>query len=194
MKSLLGMNLAVILLTFIAISGLSVAEGRTSVPEDKGATMKDTIHVLGHAHMDMNWLWTWSETMKMANDNLRQTVAFMEEFPDFTMIQSQASVYSFVEKVDPPLFDLVKKYVKTGRLELGGGMWTEGDVNLSSGEAIGRSFLLAQHYFQSRFGKMAHVGWLPDNFGHISQMPQILKQAGCNYFYFHRTKPFKGSF
>ena len=78
MKSLFGMNLAVILLTFIAIPRLSVAEGRTSVPEDKGATMKDTIHVLGHAHMDMNWLWTWSETMKMANDNLRQTVAFMD--------------------------------------------------------------------------------------------------------------------
>ena len=160
----------------------------------KAPVAKDTIHVIGHAHMDMNWLWTWSETMKMANDNLRQTVAFMDEYPDFTMIQSQASVYNFVEKVDPALFELVKKYVKQGRLELGGGMWTEGDMNLSSGEAITRTFLLAQRFFQSRFGKMAHVGWLPDNFGHISQMPQILKLAGCDYFYFHRTKPFKGSF
>jgi len=155
---------------------------------------KDTIHVVGHAHMDMNWLWTYSETMKMANDNLRQTVAFMDEFPDFTMLQSQAAVYNFVEKVDPPLLEMVKKYVKAGRLELAGGMWTEGDVNLSSGEAISRSFLLGQRFFQSRFGKMANIGWLPDNFGHISQMPQILKQAGCDYFYFHRTKPFKGTF
>jgi len=194
MKSFSWIKFKVIALIFIGFPLLSVSKGRTLDPESKDATPKDTIHVLGHAHMDMNWLWTWSETMKMANDNLRQTVAFMDEFPDFTMIQSQASVYSFVEKVDPPLFELVKKYVKAGRLELGGGMWTEGDVNLSSGEAIGRSFLLAQHYFQNRFGKMAHVGWLPDNFGHISQMPQILKQAGCNYFYFHRTKPFKGSF
>ena len=155
---------------------------------------KDTIHVIGHAHMDMNWLWTYSETMKMSNDNLRQTVAFMDEFPDFTMLQSQASVYTFVEKVDPPLFELVKKYVKAGRLEIVGGMWTEGDMNLSTGEAISRSFLLAQHFFQNRFGRMANIGWLPDNFGHISQMPQILKQAGCDYFYFHRCKPYKGSF
>src|SRR5665647_188294 len=155
---------------------------------------KDTIHVVGHAHMDMNWLWTYSETMKMCNDNLRQTVAFMDEFPDFTMLQSQAAVYNFVEKVDPPLLGMVKKYVKAGRLELAGGMWTEGDMNLSSGEAISRSFLLGQRYFQSRFGQMANVGWLPDNFGHISQMPQILKQADCDYFYFHRCKPYKGSF
>jgi len=40
----------------------------------------DTIHVVGHAHMDMNWLWTYAETMQMCNDNLRQTVAFMEEW------------------------------------------------------------------------------------------------------------------
>ena len=155
---------------------------------------KDTIHVVGHAHMDMNWLWTYSETMKMCNDNLRQAVAFMQEFPDYAMIQSQASVFKFVEMVDPPLFELVKKYVREGRLELAGGMWTEGDTNLSSGEAIARSFLLGQRYFQQNFGQMARIGWLPDNFGHISQLPQLLQQAGCDYYYFHRCKPYKGTF
>jgi alpha-mannosidase len=160
----------------------------------KSKIVADTIQVIGHAHMDMNWLWTYSETMQMCNDNLRQTVAFMKEYPDFTMLQSQASVYNFVEMVDPPLLEQVKKYVKEGRLELAGGMWTEGDMNLSSGEAITRSFLLGQRYFQGRFGKMANIGWLPDNFGHISQMPQILKLAGCDYFYFHRCKPYKGTF
>jgi len=92
---------------------------------------RDTIHVVGHAHMDMNWLWTYSETMQMCNDNLRQVVAFMNEYPDYTMLQSQASVYNFVEMVDPPLLEQVKKYIKEGRLELAGGMWTEGDMNLS---------------------------------------------------------------
>lgn len=155
---------------------------------------KDTIHVVGHAHMDMNWLWTYFETMKMCNDNLRQAVSFMKEFPDYTMVQSQAAVYNFVEKVDPPLFEELKKYVKEGRFEPVGGMWTEGDMNLSSGEAITRSFLLGQRYFQKHFGKMATIGWLPDNFGHVSQMPQILKLAGCDYFYFHRCKPYVGTF
>jgi len=197
MKKIIISTLAIIFACAICLplSALAVEKGVKTERNAKVAPPpKDTIHVVGHAHMDMNWLWTYSETMKMCNDNLRQTVAFMDEFPDFTMLQSQAAVYNFVEKVDPPLLEMVKKYVKAGRLELAGGMWTEGDVNLSSGEAISRSFLLGQRYFQNHFGKMANIGWLPDNFGHISQMPQILKQAGCDYFYFHRCKPFKGTF
>ena len=190
-------RLAVVLLSVIYSPIIALAAEKGLIAEgDAGNTPPpaDTIHVVGHAHMDMNWLWTYSETMKMCNDNLRQTVAFMDEFPDFTMLQSQAAVYNFVEKVDPPLLELVKKYVKAGRLELAGGMWTEGDMNLSSGEAISRSFLLGQRYFRSHFGKTANIGWLPDNFGHVSQMPQMLKQAGCDYFYFHRCKPYKGTF
>ncbi len=170
-------------------------ETGTSEPSEKTKEFEnDTIQVIGHAHMDMNWLWTYFETMKMSNDNLRQTVAFMKEYPDFTMIQSQAAVYKFVEMVDPPLFKEVQKYVKEGRLEPGGGMWTEGDTNLSSGEALSRSFLFGQRYFRQHFGRMAKVGWLPDNFGHTSQLPQMLKLAGLDYFYFHRCKPYMGSF
>ncbi len=195
MKIRLTNIFAIILLWTVCLPLFSFSSGKdVKGNKTKLASTKDTIQVIGHAHMDMNWLWTYSETMQMCNDNLRQVVAFMKEFPDYTMLQSQASVYNFVERIDPPLFEQVKKYVKEGRLELGGGMWTEGDMNMSSGEAISRTFLLGQRYFQSRFGKMAKTGWLPDNFGHVSQMPQVLKLAGCDYFYFHRCKPYLGSF
>jgi alpha-mannosidase len=187
-------NFTFLILIVFVIGILTDTYGQRGSVRTKKVLLADTIHVVGHAHMDMNWLWTYSETMQMCNDNLRQAVAFMDEFPDYTMLQSQASVYNFVEMVDPPLLGQVKKYINEGRLELAGGMWTEGDVNLSSGEALTRSVLLGQRYFQSRFGKMANIGWLPDNFGHIAQMPQILKLAGCDYFYFHRTKPYIGTF
>ena len=136
----------------------SVAGSFSSVYGQKkiAKPVADTIQVVGHAHMDMNWLWTYSETMQMCNDNLRQVVAFMDEFPDFTMLQSQAAVYNFVEMVDPPLFEQVKKYVKAGRLELAGGMWTEGDMNLSSGEAITRSF----PFWDNVIFRAALVRWL----------------------------------
>ncbi|MCX6261109.1 MAG: hypothetical protein NTY95_09780, partial [Bacteroidia bacterium] len=150
----MGKKFIILIFSVLIISSFSSSFGQ----KKKSGTSADTIHVIGHAHMDMNWLWTYSETMQMCNDNLRQVVAFMQEFPDYTMIQSQAAVYNFVEMVDPPLFELVKKYVKEGRLELAGGMWTEGDMNLSTGEAIARSFLLGQHYFISRFGKTANIG------------------------------------
>ena len=155
---------------------------------------KDTLHVIGHSHMDMNWLWTLSETEKMAHDNLRQAVAFMEEYPDYHLLQSEAVVYKMVEEQDPELFRKVKKYVKEGRFEPVGGMWVESDQQMPSGEALTRSFLLGQRYFQSRFGRMARVGWLPDDFGHQSQLPQMLRQCGMNYFGLMRTAPHTGAF
>src|SRR5512136_571159 len=132
-----------ILIVFVIVT-ITDAYGQKRNVRTKRAQPVDTIHVIGHAHMDMNWLWTWSETMQMCNDNLRQAVAFMEEFPDYRMVQSQAAVYNFVEKVDPPLFKLVQEQVRAGHLEPVGGMWTEGDMNLSGGEAITRTFLLGQ--------------------------------------------------
>jgi len=157
-------------------------------------TKKDTVHIVGHAHQDMNWLWTYGETMKMCNDNLRQTVEFMEEFPDFHMVQSEAAVYDFVEQVDTALFSKVRKYVREGRLEPVGGMWVESDQNLPSGEGFTRSLLLGQRFFQEKFGRMSRVGWLPDDFGHTSQLPQILRLSGQNYFYFMRSGAYPGSF
>ncbi len=154
----------------------------------------DTIHIIGHAHMDMNWLWPYSETKKMMHDNMRQVIAFMHEFPDYTMLQSQINIYKQIEKVDPPLFEEMKKYVREGRLEPVGGMWAESDCNLTGGEALCRTFLLGQRYLYDHFGKIAHVGWLPDDFGHISQLPQILNLAGCNYYYFMRCNPYSGTF
>ena len=154
----------------------------------------DSICVIGHAHMDMNWLWPYSETKIMMHDNMRQAIAFMQQFPDFKMLQSQISLYKYIKKTDAPLFDEMKKYVQEGRFEPVGGMWTEGDCNMAGGEAICRTFLLGKRFLYDNFGKVAHVGWLPDDFGHISQFPQILSLAGCNYYYFTRCNPFSGTF
>ncbi len=170
--------------------GQILKEGLKNIPDLSG----DTIHITGHAHMDMNWLWTYNESQVMFQDNIRQAVSFMERFGDFTMLQSQAAIYQYIEKTDPELFAKVRKYVKEGRFEPVGGMWTEGDLNLTGGEALCRTFLLGQRFFYDHFGRTAHVGWLPDDFGHISQFPQILKLAGCDYYYFMRCNPYAGTF
>ncbi|MDR0758290.1 MAG: glycosyl hydrolase-related protein, partial [Tannerella sp.] len=51
-----------------------------------------------------------------------------------------------------------------------------------------------QRYFGQHFGRTARIGWLPDNFGHIAQLPQLLKLAGMNYFYHMRCSPFEGAY
>lgn len=150
------------------------------------------ITLVGHAHIDMNWLWDTAETKKVTHDTFRQVLVFMKEFPQFTFSQSQASTYQFIERLDPPMFEQIRHYVKEGRWELLGGMIDEGDTNLAGGEALARTLLSGQRYFLSRFGKMAVVGWLPDNFGHIAQLPQMLRLAGMSAFYGHRCQPKEG--
>ncbi len=152
------------------------------------------VTLVGHAHIDMNWLWNGAETEQVTHDTFRQVLSFMDEFPDFTFSQSQASTYRIIETLDPALFARIRQRVAEGRWELLGGMVDEGDTNLSGGEAIARSLLLGQRYFQSRFAKLARVGWLPDNFGHIGQLPQLLTLAGMGAFYGHRCMPRMGPF
>ena len=100
----MGENYILLITLALIIRSFSPVYFQKNKINSENRLMADKIHVIGHAHMNMNWLWTYSETMQMCNDNLRQVVAFMDEFPDFTMLQSQASVYNFVEMADPPLF------------------------------------------------------------------------------------------
>lgn len=159
------------------------------VDDEKRRVGKQSVHLVGHAHIDMNWLWRWPETIQVCIDTFRQAIRFMDEFPDFKFSQSQASCYAAIEKYEPDLFRDIQRAVRAGKWNVVGGTWTESDTNLSSGEALSRSFLLAQRYFAAKLGVRARVGWLPDGFGHVAQLPQILQSAGIEYFYHMRTSP-----
>ena len=159
------------------------------------ADRKDQVITLsGHAHIDMNWLWVSSETAQCCHDTFRQVLSFMDEFPEFTFSQSQSSTYRYVEEQDPQMFERIRQRVAEGRWELLGGMVDEGDTNLSSGEGLARTLLYGQRYYMEKFGRRALVGWLPDNFGHVAQLPQILRLSGIRYFYGHRCMPTQGPF
>ena len=154
----------------------------------------ELVTLVGHAHIDMNWLWTSAETVQVCHDTFRQALSFMEEFPQFTFSQSQSACYRMIERTDPKMFEQIRHRIAQGRWELLGGAVTEGDTNMSSGEGIARTLLYGQRYFLARFGKMARVGWLPDNFGHVGQLPQLLNLAGMRYFYAHRCQPQLGAY
>ena len=61
-----------------------------------------TVYCIGHAHIDMNWMWSWPETVAITNDTFMTVLDLLEEFPSFCFSQSQASVYRIVEKFNPP--------------------------------------------------------------------------------------------
>lgn len=145
-----------------------------------------TGHLVGHAHIDLQWLWEWQEGIVFSHDTFAQAVKFMDEFPGFTFSQSSSALYQTTEEHYPDLFKKIQEKVKKGQWEIVGGRVCEGDTNMISPESQARHFLYGQRYFREKFGKTAIVGWEPDTFGHTIQMPQILKLGGCNYYYFCR--------
>ncbi len=149
-------------------------------PLGKGG--KSKIHLLGHAHLDMAWLWTLSETWEVAQRTFESVLTLQQEFPDLTFCHSTPALYAWIEQHRPDLFAAIKQQIAVGRWEVVGGMWVEPELNLISGESIVRQVLYAQRYVQEKFGQLTTVAWVPDSFGFCWQLPQILKQGGIEYF------------
>ncbi len=142
------------------------------------------ITAAGHAHLDVAWLWTLAQTRRKAGRTFHNVLRLMEEFPDYHFTQSQPQLYEYVRQDYPQLFADIKKQVEAGRWEPTGGMWVEADCNLSGGESLARQFLLGQTYLKEHFGDaVTPILWLPDVFGYAWNLPQLIKQAGLEYFF-----------
>ena len=145
-----------------------------------------TAHLVGHAHIDFQWLWEWPETLQVCRATFSQALKFMEEYEGYTFSQSSSGLYAATEAHFPELFETIRRRVAEGRWELVGGRVSEGDEHLMSAESHARQFLYGQRYFAERFGRTTVVGFEPDTFGHTAQMPQILRNGGCRFYYFCR--------
>ena len=141
-----------------------------------------TIMAVGNAHIDLAWLWPWTETVEVVRDTFGTAVELMDEYPQFTFAQSTAQDFLWLENKYPDLFKKIQQHVKEGRWEMVGGMWCEPDLNMPCGESLVRQLLTGKRYFQQKFGVDVRIGWNPDSFGYSRQLPQIYKRSGVDYF------------
>ncbi|NOZ71347.1 MAG: alpha-mannosidase, partial [Chloroflexi bacterium] len=162
-----------------ALAALQADVTRSGPPQDVDIT------AVGHAHIDIAWLWPVSQSRQKARNTFRNVLGLMTQFPDFVFAQSQAQLYEFVREDDPVLFEEIRKRVAVGQWEPLGGMWVEADCNLSGPEALVRQLLLGRTYFRRQFGTEAEspVLWLPDTFGFPWSLPQLAREAGLDYFF-----------
>ncbi|MBE3582737.1 MAG: hypothetical protein IMX01_01335 [Limnochordaceae bacterium] len=147
------------------------------------------IHLVGHAHIDMNWLWDWPETVRVSRDTFRTMDQLMAEEPDFRFSQSQASVYIAMQELYPEIFERIRERQRQGRWEVTASTWVEHDANMASGESIARQLLYAKRYFARELGVPpadVPLVWQPDTFGHPFTIPGILVRAGIRYYYYCR--------
>jgi len=145
-------------------------------------------HLVGNAHLDPAWMWPMSEGLEAFAATCGSALDRIDEFPGFIFTCSSAAHYEFIEQTDPTLFARIQQVVKNDRWCIVGGWWVEADCNVPSGESFIRQALLGQRYFQSRFGKIATVGYNIDSFGHNANLPQLLGNAGMNAYVFMRPE------
>ena len=141
-----------------------------------------TIRAVGNSHIDMAWLWPWTETVEVVRNTFQSVLDLMREYPDFKFTMSSARAYEWMQEKYPDLFSQIEQRVKEGRWEIIGGMWVEPDLNMPDGESLVRQILVGKRYFQKNFGVDVKIGWNPDSFGYNWQLPQIYKKSGMDYF------------
>ena len=139
----------------------------------------------GHAHIDVAWLWRVWQSRRKSGRTFHTVMRLMEQFPDYQFTQSQPQLYDYVREDYPKLFTAIQERVADGRWEPIGGMWVEADCNLSGAEGLARQFLLGRTFFREHFGPEAEspILWLPDVFGYAWNLPQLIKEAGLEYFF-----------
>ncbi|MGL1891450.1 MAG: glycosyl hydrolase-related protein [Spirochaetaceae bacterium] len=140
------------------------------------------ISSIGHAHLDLAWLWPIRETYRKGARTFANALRLMDEYPDYKFGASQPQLYKWIKEQHPSLYEEVKQRVKEGRWEVQGGMWVEADTNVSGEEALVRQMLYGVKYFQDEFDIKVNSLWLPDVFGYSGNMPQIIKKSGLDYF------------
>ncbi len=141
-----------------------------------------SIRAVGNAHIDMAWLWPWTETVEVTRNTFSSVLNLMQEYPDFTFTHGSPANYAWMEEKYPSLFEQIRRRVKEGRWEVIGGMWVESDQNLPDGESFTRQLLHGKRYFKEKFGVDVRAGWTPDSFGYNWQLPQIYKKSGIDFF------------
>ncbi len=148
----------------------------------KNGDSAPTAALVGHSHLDTAWLWTAAETLKKIARTVSNQISLMEQYPEYTFIQSSTYHTSLMEQHYPKIFSMMCEKIKEGRYEPNGGVWVECDCNITSGEAMIRQFLWGQYYTKKHFDYLSDCFWLPDTFGYSGAIPQIMKGFGVKYF------------
>ncbi len=140
------------------------------------------ITALGHAHIDLAWLWPLRETKRKAARTFSTLMRNSEKYKNYLFGVSQPQMLDWVKNEHPALYAELKQLYADGRLELQGGFWVESDTNVPAGESLIRQMLYGKKYFREEFGYEQEILWIPDVFGYSAALPQILAKSGVKYF------------
>jgi alpha-mannosidase len=150
---------------------------------------KKTALVFSHVHWDIEWYLPFRSFrfwLVKSLDRLIDPVSRQPGFKTFVFDGQVAPLDHYLE-VRPENEAAIRRLVKSGKLSVGP-FYTQYDEWLTGPEAIVRNCLYGNRRARE-FGRVMKAGYLPDNFGHPAQMPQILAGFGLKSLIFMRGMP-----
>ncbi len=149
--------------------------------------MKATnIVIVPETHWDREWYLTFQEfraKLVIMIDKLLEILRTDPDYKNFVLDGQVIPIEDYLE-VRPEREEEIKRYVKERRLSIGP-MYVLPDEFLVSGESLVRNFLIG-HQLARKFGRVMQTAYIPDPFGHIAQLPQIVHNFELSSIIFER--------
>jgi mannosylglycerate hydrolase len=150
--------------------------------------MTDETHLLvvPHTHWDREWYLTFQQFRMRLVRTVDKVLDLLEADPRFTYftLDGQTIVLEDYLEVRPENAERLRRLAREGRLLIGP-WYLQPDEFLVGGESLVRNLLVGRRMAEAYGGSMP-IGYVPDTFGHIAQLPQILRGFGLDNAVFWR--------
>ena len=142
--------------------------------------------LVSHTHWDRAWYVPYQEFRVRLVRLVDRLLAILRSDPDFGvfMLDGQMSVLEDYLQVRPQRAAELQALCQSGRIQIGP-WYILADEFLSSPEALIRNLMWGQR-MGLPYGGVMKAGYVPDGFGHIAQLPQILRGFGIDSAFFWR--------
>lgn len=140
--------------------------------------MKRAAFVVSHTHWDREWYLPFQQFRMRLVDMVDTLLDLLAQDPEFRhfMMDGQTIILDDYLEIRPERRQELARHVQEGRISIGP-WYVLPDEALVSGESLIRN-LMAGERSARPFGRSMPIGYLPDTFGHINQLPQIARGWG----------------
>ncbi|MBC7645223.1 MAG: hypothetical protein H7123_08855, partial [Thermoleophilia bacterium] len=158
----------------------------TKLPTPPDGSSRFSILVYAHTHWDREWYQPFERFRMMLVHAVDRILDTLEAEPAFTtyVLDGQTIVLDDYLAIRPEARPRIERLVRAGRLEVGP-WYILPDEFLVSGESLVRNLLEGRRGARA-FGSELAVGYLPDPFGHVAQLPAVLAGFGIDSIVFSR--------
>jgi len=150
-------------------------------------TPKKTYHFIAHTHWDREWYMTFEQFRYRLVELIDKLLDLLERDPAFKTfhLDGQTIVLEDYCALRPHRRPRLEKLIREGRILIGP-WYQQNDLYLTSAESTIRS-LMEGIRISRRLGGEMKIGYLPDHFGLIGQMPQLFRDVGIDNCVFGRA-------